>query len=233
MCKKKAVYTMAELSMQMQTMYNKFNEHCFGGILPRAVISFEQGSRKKAYGWTYTKKMWKQGNEYKYSIVLASEYLDNLNNVMITLVHEMCHIYAMEKDIKDVSRGGKYHNDCFKLIAEQAGLVCTREPQGWATRSMTESLAKWVEDNCPISAIRLVWTGGRPKPEDRKGESGKPKPEGEEGESEKPKKKSGYYIYICPECKAKVRATKANLIIGCMGEDEKPHEQAKQMVIEN
>lgn len=230
MCKKKAIYTMTELSMQMQNMYNKFNEHCFGGILPRAVISFEQGKKQKAYGWTYSDKMWKQGKEYKYSIVIASEWLDNLNQVLTTLIHEMCHLYAMEKGIKDTSRRGYYHNDCFKLIAETAGLVCTKEPQGWATRSMTEELTKWIDNNCPISEIRLSWKKEAPKPEPEQGSGDGAGESGEEDE-QKPKKKSGYYVYCCPVCAVKVRATKLR-VLACMGGVEETHEPA-MMVIEN
>lgn len=221
MCKKKAVYTVPELAMRMNGMYNMYNAHCFGGILPRAVITFERG-KGKAYGWTFSKKVWKQGKEYRYSIVIATEILNDLKQVLITLLHEMCHIYAMEKDIEDTSRHGYYHNNKFKEIAESAGLVCTKEKQGWATRSMTEELKQWIEDNCPISEIRLVQEEEQKEPKEQpEEESG----EGESGadEEQKPKKKSGYYNYICPMCKAKVRATKANLLIGCFGSADKQH----------
>lgn len=221
MCKKSAVYTMSQLSIQMQTMYTKFNEHCFGGILPGAVISFEQGKKKRAYGWTYSEKMWKQGGQYKYSIVIATEWLDDLDNVLITLLHEMCHLYAMEKGIKDTSRSGYYHNDCFKLIAEQAGLICTKETQGWATRSMADSLREWIEHNCPVRDIRLVWGHAPKMPEPEK-----PKEEGESGggaEPEKPKKKNGFYVWKCPECGLTVRSTKL-LKVACFGTDAAEHD---------
>lgn len=226
---KKNVYTIPELSMRMQGMFNMFNEHCFGGKLPKVIITYEQGRKQKAYGWIYSGKTWKQGNEYKYNIVISVEWLDDLDNVLITLLHEMCHLYAMENNIKDTSRNGRYHNNEFKTIAESAGLVCTRESQGWATRSMSDELKQWLETECPIKEIRLKYEepGTAPKPEEKEPEEeAQEEPESEQ----KPKKKSGYYNYICPECKAKARTTKLAMI-ACMGIPEEQH-MPKMMMVE-
>lgn len=231
MCKKYVVYTTTQLSMQMQNMYYKLNDRCFGGTLPRTIITYEAGKKQGAYGWTFNRKMWNQNGEHKYSIVIAAEFLDNLTNIIITLIHEMCRIYAMENGIQDTSNRGYYHNNEFKKIAENAGLVCTKERQGWATRSMSPELEKWVEDNCPIREIKLKLEpeGVQPKKPEPKDESGEGESEPEDEQT--PKKKSGYYVYCCPECKAKARATKIQLI-ACMGTPEEKH-MPQMMQIEN
>lgn len=230
MCKKYDVYTMSQFSTRIMQLYNAYNQHCFGGVLPRAVITVEQG-KGKAYGWTYNRKMWEQGRGSKYAIKLASEHLNNLETMQITLLHEMCHLYAMEQGIKDTTRNGYYHNKNFAEIATKAGLIVTQEKQGAATRSMSEELKAWLEETCPIKSIRIVW-----KPEGKKqsrGEGEQEQPEGEDGnEEQKPKKRSGYYVYKCPICGATARTTKAAQILACMGTQEAPHIPGK-MAIEN
>lgn len=220
--KKHNVTGISQLSVFLQGAYNKLNEKCFNGTLPHLLITFESGAKKHAYGWVYTKKMWQTTNSDKYSIVIATEHLQDVEQVIITLTHEMCHVYAMENGIKDTSRGGYYHNENFRTIAEQAGLICTKEPQGWATRSMSDELKAVYNEITQGARITFSWKTSiqPPKPEEPKG-----KEEPEQGEAEqKPKKKSGYYIYKCPECGAKLRGTKDGMIIACGGTKERQHE---------
>lgn len=48
--------------------------------------------------------------------------------------HEMVHLYCREHGIKEVSRGGSYHNKRFKEIAEAHGLTCVQcGRHGWNT----------------------------------------------------------------------------------------------------
>lgn len=217
----KKVYTASQLLIVLQSLYSRLNSHCFSGELPTAIITTEPGAKHHAYGWTYSRQMWDTASGSKYSIVIASEYLNQTENVTITLLHEMCHIYAMEKGIKDTSRRGYYHNDKFKEIAENAGLVCTKEKQGWATRSMTKELKAWIDEQGKQAEIKIRWNEApkeeAPKPEDESTEGGT-------DQEEKPKKKSGYYVLKCPKCGAKIRATKYTLHLMCMGDGDEMHE---------
>lgn len=224
----KKVYTASQLLIVLQSLYSRLNVHCFNGELPTSIITTEPGAKKHAYGWTYSRQMWNTASGSKYSIVIASEYLDQTENVTITLIHEMCHIYAMEKGIKDTSRNGYYHNDKFKEIAEAAGLVCTKEKQGWATRTMTEELKAWIDEQGRQAEIKIKWNEAPKPPKEEAPKEG----EEEEGatEEKKPKKKNGYFILKCPKCGTKIRATKSTLLIVCMGEGNKTHEPA---VMEN
>lgn len=50
------------------------------------------------------------------------------------MLHEMVHLYCREHGIKEVSRGGSYHNKRFKEIAEAHGLTCVQcGSHGWNT----------------------------------------------------------------------------------------------------
>lgn len=226
---KAIIYTIAQLSTRLMQLYNAYNAHCFGGSLPRAVITVEQG-KGKAYGWIYNRKMWQQGRTEKYSIMLASESLNDVQQMQITLLHEMCHLYAMENGIQDTSRGGYYHNQEFAKIAEGAGLIVTKEKQGAATRSVSEELGKWLEENSPLGEIRIHWTGGTPARHGQKGGEESEEQGGGEDHPEKPKKRSGYFVYKCPTCGATARATKQGLILACMGTAGAEHMPGKMEI---
>lgn len=227
--KKHNITGISQLSCFMQGAYNKLNSFCFDGTLPHLMITFESGAKHKAYGWAYTKKMWDTSNGMKYSIVIATEFLRDHENVLRTLVHEMCHIYAMENGLKDTSRGGYYHNNTFKEIAERAHLICTKERQGWATRNEDKALKEVFKEIMGDAFITFNWAN---KPEPKKEGTGDSEEGTGEGAEGKPKKKSGYYIFRCSQCDATIRTTKADRIIACLGTADQLHE-AIRMTIES
>lgn len=225
--KKHNITGISQLSCFMQGAYNKLNTFCFDGTLPHLMITFESGAKHKAYGWAYTKKMWDTSNGMKYSIVIATEFLRDHENVLRTLVHEMCHIYAMENGLKDTSRGGYYHNNTFKEIAERAHLICTKERQGWATRGEDEELKAVYKEIMGDAFITFNWAK---KPEPKKEGTGDSEEGTGEGAERQPKKKSGYYIFKCSQCGATIRSTKANRVIACLGTAEQLHEAIKMEI---
>lgn len=192
MCKKRKVYTMSELNLSIMKMFNQINADFFDNQLPKVVITFESGYKKGAYGWITTVKDWKQGNEERYHINISSDYLDRpINNIISTLIHEMCHLYAIENDIQDTSRSGIYHNKRFKQIAESHGLFVDKADKiGWSVTSLTPETEKYIENVCPISEIRII--------------KKRPSAFG----CSKPKNKQSARKYICPSCGLIVRATK-------------------------
>ena len=228
--KKHNITGISQLSCFMQSAYNRLNQFCFNSSLPHLLITFESGSKHKAYGWAYTKKMWDTTNGMKYSIVIATEFLRDHENVLRTLVHEMCHIYAMENGLKDTSRGGYYHNNTFKEIAEKAHLICTKERQGWATRNEDKELKAVFKEIMGDAFITFNWAN---KPETKKEEGDGDNEDGNEDDgNKKPKKKNGYYIFKCSMCGATIRTTKADRVIACLGTADQLHE-AIRMTIES
>ncbi|MCM1382877.1 MAG: SprT-like domain-containing protein, partial [Muribaculaceae bacterium] len=190
MCKKRNIYTIAELNLALMACFNKLNEDFFGGELEKVIITIEEGYKKHAYGWIEVKKNWIQGKEERHQINISSDFLNrDIEDVIATLLHEMCHLYALQNDIKDTSRSGIYHNKKFAEIAKEHGLDVFEESHIGHRTKCSEQLRKWCADNCTITQIRV-----------HKKKSTKADKES------KPKQSSRKYI--CPECGLIVRATK-------------------------
>lgn len=189
--KKRTIYTISELSLAMMSMFNRINEAFFNCELEKVIITFEAGYKKGAFGWIENNKNWKQGNAERHCINISADYLNRpINDIMATLIHEMCHLYAMQNDIQDTSRSGIYHNKKFKAIGEAHGLIITETDKiGWSVTRLSEETKQWIDDNCTISSIKL----NRKIAEKATGTA-------------KPKQSSRKYI--CPKCGLIVRATK-------------------------
>lgn len=57
--------------------------------------------------------------------------------VLAVLLHEAAHAVAAARGIKDTSRGGRYHNERFKAIAEELGLTVRKDgAHGWRNTSI-------------------------------------------------------------------------------------------------
>lgn len=185
------ITSMSELSIVMQGMYSRLNKKFFNGELEKVVITFEAGYKKGAFGWIHTVKDWKQGQAERYNINISGDYLDrSREDIISTLLHEMCHLYALQNDIQDTSRSGIYHNKKFKKIAEEHGLTVQEADKiGYSVTKLTEESHEWLKDNCNFTEILLY----------------KKKPLAAE-KIATPKQSSRKYI--CPCCGLIVRATK-------------------------
>lgn len=56
--------------------------------------------------------------------------------VLAVLLHEAAHAVAAARGVKDTSRGGRYHNERFKAIAEELGLIVRKDGHGWRNTSI-------------------------------------------------------------------------------------------------
>ncbi len=196
------VSTMQDLQIIIQGMFSRINEHFFNNELEKVIITFEAGYKKGAYGWIHTVKDWKQGQTERYNINISADYLDRSREQIIsTLIHEMCHLYALQNEIKDTSRAGIYHNKKFKEIAEAHGLnVQEADKIGWSVTSLKPETAEWLKQNCNFAKITIF----------------KKKPLVADSVAT-PKQSSRKYI--CPCCGLIVRATK-ECNIKCIDCDE-------------
>lgn len=192
---------MSELSLALNALYNGMNRDFFGGELEKVVITTKEGAKEGAYGWITVAKDWKQGNEMRHEINISCDYLERpVKSIVATLLHEMVHLYCMEKGIKDTSRKGYYHNERFRDAAAEHHLITEHSDKvGWNSSKLDEIAEQWLAKNCPIASIRIRKTTPPPK----------------EGKEKKP---SSTRKYICPCCGNSVRATKEiNIICGdCM-----------------
>ena len=59
-------------------------------------------------------------------------------DVQGTLLHEAAHGLAFARGVRDTSRGGRYHNQQYRLVAVEVGLDVGQDgTRGWSATSMT------------------------------------------------------------------------------------------------
>lgn len=146
----------SRLAGYLEKLYDKLNVDFFDNVLDRPVITIQ--STPKAYGHYSLIPYWNVNGTAKQELNIAAGTLNNrpIENVIATLLHEMCHQYNNEVvNIQDCSRGGTYHNKYFKQIAETHGLLVARsEKYGWSTTSPSDRLLEWILNN-DIQEIKL------------------------------------------------------------------------------
>lgn len=198
----------------LEQAFMVLNRVYFNAGLPQAVITIQ--SSQRSYGYITVRKVWKDSLNSYHEINISAEYLNRpTENIISTLLHEMCHLYAMENHIKDTSNNGRYHNRKFKEIAEARDLKISHAQYiGWSVTEPTEKLRTTIIENgldAQFDYVRMgayVQSGGDSGTDGGlNGMDGKPvKP---------PKKKSSTRKYVCMGCHNSVRATK-DVNILCM-----------------
>ena len=195
---------------RLEDAYRVLNREYFHSELPTVMITIQ--SSLKAYGHCTTKKVWASGEERYYELNLGAEYLSRpIEQVLATLVHEMVHIFCMERGIKDTSNQNRYHNKRFKAEVEKRGMKISYAPSiGWSLTEPTDEFIRNIKawgiydacENYRLGAWQVSLTGGK---------------DGTDGADgvKKPKKPSSTRKYYCPKCGNSVRATKEVRIL-CM-----------------
>lgn len=63
--------------------------------------------------------------------------------VLATLLHEAAHALAHVREVKDVSRQGRYHNQRFKALGQELGLELAYDRAlGWSPTTLPASTAR-------------------------------------------------------------------------------------------
>lgn len=119
---------------QLEKIYFHINQDFFEGTLPTPIITVQ--SKPGTYGHCSKFKVWQRKEDDAYELNIAAEVLNYpIEETLDTMIHEMVHLYCREHGIKEVSRGGAYHNGRFKEEAEKRGLECFKtDKYGWNTR---------------------------------------------------------------------------------------------------
>lgn len=197
---------------QLEKIYSHLNADFFEGALPVPIITVQ--SKPGTMGHCSVAKVWQRKEDSTYELNIAAEVLNYpIEETLDTMLHEMVHLYCRENGIKEVSRGGKYHNGRFKEEAEKRGLECFRQGDyGWNTRPSDRlveyALEKdWNEIRIGRNTIPpFILTGtGNTATQTGAGTAGAPGG----------KRPSSTRKLQCPCCKNSVRATKTVRIM-CM-----------------
>ena len=194
----------------LNKLFDLLNADFFDGQLERPVITIQ--STPRAYGHYTLFDAWDvKGKGSKEINIGAGTLARPIENVIATLLHEMCHQYNdTVLHVQDCSRGGTYHNRFFRETALSHGLQVSRsEKYGWSTTVPSNRLLDWVLAN-GLTDIQL-----------NRNEFCTVVPDGKisgRGVPVPPSRGSSYRRYVCPSCGLIVRATKtANVLCGdCM-----------------
>jgi hypothetical protein len=68
-------------------------------------------------------------------------FTGSAGTVLETVVHEAAHALATARGVKDTSRGGTWHNERYKALAEELGLAVAKSARyGWTDTSASPAL---------------------------------------------------------------------------------------------
>lgn len=83
-----------------------------------------------------------------HEILIADHHLDaDVEEVANTLLHELAHLLAKVRGLRDNSNRGRYHNAGFKLCAQDIGLVVRyQKPFGYQTECLSPVLRMQLAD---------------------------------------------------------------------------------------
>lgn len=196
------------VSQYLVKVFKQINEEYFNSELDIPTITIQ--STVGAYGHVSVNKVWHNNEVATHELNLSADYLNRpIENIVATLIHEACHLYAIANDIKDTSNNGVYHNKRFKQLAEDRGLhIEKHDKYGWTVTEPTEETIDFCINN-QLEDIQIVrqssfsfgLSGGK---------SGNPTPI-----APKTPKKSSTRKYVCPCCGNSFRATK-EINVMCM-----------------
>lgn len=199
----------SRLAGYLEKIFRQLNADSFAGVIEEPIITIQ--STPTAYGHVSVAKVWKRKGENRHELNIAADWLERpIENVVATMIHEMVHLYNMQNDIQDCSRGGSYHNRKFKEEAEKHMISIEKdEKYGWTITKVTDELLEYIMDKgwSDIDMGRgclYGLFGGSDNGKPGKGGSGALV--GTE-DGEKPKKGNSRR-YKCPVCGAIVRTTK-------------------------
>ena len=191
------------VTQYLNKVFKLINSEYFDNELEMPTITIQ--STVGAYGHVTTSKVWKtESGKASYELNIGADYLDRpIENIVATLIHEGCHLYAMQNGIKDTSNRGVYHNKRFKALAEDRGLIIEKHSRyGWTITTPSEATINFCIDN-DLQEVLITRHTGITFTGVGTGKNGN-------GTPVKPTapKKGNSIKWICPCCGAIVRSTK-------------------------
>jgi len=199
---------------ELHKAFKIINKKFFENAIPLPAITIQSsGNRKLAMGWCTTKEIWhdKDGKTKLYEINLSAEFINiSFMETMDTLMHEMVHLYNITHNIKDVSRGGTYHNKRFLERALKSGFVYEEDKPdatyGYSFVKLSERTKVLLKE---LDIKQEVFSLGR-KTQSELHDLSEIK-----NDEENTKKERKTHRWICPSCDMILRSTKPDLNIIC------------------
>ncbi len=150
-----------------------FNAECFSSELKPVAITLQPaGPRRRLLGW-YCAQRWRNEVRAVDEINVCAETLKRpAEEILETLLHEMCHQKNMHDGVQGVSPNSQYHNGRFRAEAERVGLICSYQ-QGvrWGITSLGPGALRVIRrhkvNRRVFSIARLADPGPTQKPPSR------------------------------------------------------------------
>jgi hypothetical protein len=136
------------------------------------VVLTMGGTSRPAHGW-FAEAAWRYGDRHVHELFLNADRraghpaAEGAEDVLVTLLHEACHVWAQLHGIRDTSRDGRYHNRRFAEIALIIGLAVEKDKQighrtpgllSWARADYADLLAELDRGLVLAWEPRLSWT---------------------------------------------------------------------------
>ncbi len=210
----KTLNNVGRITVFLRKCYRLMNEQLFDGELPDVQITLVNSAR--VYGHiTLDGGVWQTSDGVgMHEIAISNNYLSTcdrkIEDVMSTLCHECCHLLAMQRGIKDTSRGYTYHNRKFQKLALEHGLLVEHSDKyGWSHTSPGDRLLQFCLDNDLVD-FQLNRNSDFPVFVGRGGGSSAPTG------ITPPARKSSSRRLVCPSCGMICRVTKADARVACV-----------------
>lgn len=189
----------AEEVNEITKLFHALNAKFYNHELKDVVITIQHQSRGNGIlGWCTVRPIW-SGEDLSatyFEINITAEALNrSYEEIAATLLHEMAHLFNIQNNVQDCSRGGYYHNTEFKKTAEAHGLAVQKDPMlGWHNTTLNLE-GKTIVDN--IKPINYKPIARQPAL----------------GRTGRPKGKSNSIKHTCPSCGFIARSTKPGKLI--------------------
>lgn len=179
--------------------------------LQDGVLLTAGGTTRAAAGW-FAEGVWRYGDRRVHELFLNADRrmvhrsISPAEDVLVTLLHEGCHVWAQANGVRDTSRDGRYHNRRFARTAQAIGLAVVadttighRTPAltPWARAEYADLLVE-LDQGLVIArepAITPTTAGGR---DENDALSGEPTSGTTPAGSEAPKTK---YVFASCQCR--------------------------------
>jgi hypothetical protein len=144
------------LIKSLYSLYNQLNKLKYNNELPEIMITIQSSPKSRTsqiLGWCSSIPIWcifnkdnEEEKQFQYEINIVAEALNRtFEEIVCTLLHEICHLSNSVKNINDCSRNG-IHNEHFKEEAERVGFLVEKGKHvGWSQTTPSEELKKEIE----------------------------------------------------------------------------------------
>lgn len=175
---------------ELYRIFGVLNHDKFDDALPEPVITIYK-TRGRTLGHFTLDKTWKNKNDAEsdedayYEINIDPRWFCDRTpeEVVETLLHEMCHYANKMSDIKDCN--GNIHNKKFKTLAESVGLIVEKgKSVGWGYTSLSDELKEYIQEEINPDAEAFEYFRACVNKDS----------------GIKPPKKKKIFEYTCPDC---------------------------------